>query len=96
MPTLTLTCQHATWQRWPRLAAHAPLHVQARTFAIVEASASVEHVAHYTVVDCHSNGAAYYAPVRYSIVPAFTEWQAAMLDAVRRLREWQRYSDSPD
>jgi hypothetical protein len=67
--------------------------VQARRFAIVEASANVEHVAHYSVVDTHSNGAAYYAPVRYSIVPAFTEWEAAMLDACQRLRRWQFYSN---
>ena len=96
MPTLTLTCQHATWRRYPRLAQAAPLHVQARTFAIVEADANVDRVAHYSVVDCHANGAAYYTPVRYSLVPAYAEWQAAMLDAVRRLREWRNYSDSPD
>lgn len=92
----TLTVSAAVWQRYPRLACAAPLHPQARTFAIVEADAAVERVAHYSVVDTHAAGAAYYTPVRYSLVPALPEWQLAVLDAVRRLREWRKYSDSPE
>ena len=91
----TLTASAATWQRYPRLACARSLPAQARTFHVVEAAQGIDHVAHYTVVDCHSNGAAYYATPRYSLVPQFEAWQLACLAAISRLREWQRYSDSP-
>jgi hypothetical protein len=81
----------------PLPAYHAPaLHAQARTYAIVTASAAVDRVPAYTVVDCHADGASYYAPPRYSLVPALTDWQAEVIAAVQRLRRWRFYSDSPD
>jgi hypothetical protein len=76
---------------------HAPaLHPQARTYAIASASAAVDHVPHYSIVDTHGDGcSAYYAP-RYSLVPALTDWQAEVISAVQRMRRWRYYSDSPD
>jgi hypothetical protein len=80
----------------PLPAYHAPaLHPQARTYAIVTASAAVDRVPAYTVVDCHSDGAAVYTAPRYSLVPALTDWQAEVIAAVRHLRRWRLYSDSP-
>lgn len=99
MPTLTLTASAAAWHRYPRLAVHTPLHVQARRFAILTASESVSadaNVARYMLTDCHSDGAHAYCQPRYSLVPAFEPWQAAILDAMAHLRRWRYYSDLAD
>ena len=84
-----------TWSRFPRLAQAAPLHPQARTYAVVTASELVRQTdaPHYTVVDCHGDGCAVYRKPAYSIVPAYDAWQASVLDAIRRLRRWRYYSD---
>jgi len=81
----------------PAITYHAPaLHVQARRYAVLTASQTIDRAPAYTVVDCHSDGASVYAAPRYSLVPALTEWQAAVIDAVRHMRRWRLYSDSPD
>jgi len=81
----------------PAITYHAPvLHAQARRYAVLAASEAIDRAPAYTVVDCHADGAAVYAAPRYSLVPALTDWQAAVIDAVRHMRRWRLYSDSPD
>jgi len=80
----------------PAPAYHVPaLHAQARRYAILTASEAIDRAPAYTVVDCHSDGASVYTAPRYSLVPALTDWQAEVIDAIRHLRRWRLYSDSP-
>jgi len=81
----------------PAITYHAPaLHVQARRYAVLTATEALPAAPRYSVVDCHADGASVYAAPRYSLVPALTDWQAAVIDAVRHMRRWRLYSDSPD
>jgi hypothetical protein len=92
----SLTVSAAIWQRYPRLAQAASLHEQARRYAVLTATEALPAAPRYSVVDCHADGASVYAAPRYSLVPALTDWQAAVIDAVRHMRRWRLYSDSPD
>lgn len=92
----TLTYGDAAYAPEARYVAR-PLHAQARAYHIAAASAEVAAIAApaYMLPDCHGNGAAAYAQPRYSLVPALTDWQAEVIDAIRHLRRWHCYSDSP-
>jgi hypothetical protein len=95
--TTDLTVSAAVWQRYPRFACAYSLHAQARRYAVLTASEHMPAPApRYMLTDCHSDGAAAYAAPRYSLAPAYDEWQAMVIDAVRRMRRWRYYADSPD
>lgn len=95
---LSATYAAPLWCRFPRLAQAPALHPQHRAYAILTASELVRQTdaPHYTVVDCHGDGCAVYAAPRYSLVPELTPLQAAIIDAIRRLRRWRYYSDLTD
>jgi hypothetical protein len=82
----------------PRLAQAPALHHQHRTYVILTASELVRQIdaPHYTVVDTYGAGASVYARPRYSLVAELTPLQAAIIDAIRRLRRWRYYSDLTD
>jgi hypothetical protein len=69
------------------------LSTPVRNRLIAVASSAIDHAPNYSVVDTHSDGCAVYATPKYSLVPAYDDWQAMVIDAVRRLRRWRYYSD---
>jgi len=95
MPTTTLTLLPAQVCRLPRTYAMAALPMPAHRVAVSRANARTARASApmWTIVDCHSDGARAYRNDAHSIVPAFTPWQAACLDAIRMMRRWHAYSD---
>ena len=87
----------ATFCRFPRATRPRSLTPAERSAATASAAIVVaSQPPTWSIVDCHGDGAAaYYAP-RYSLVPAYDGWQAAVIDAIRHLRRWRYYSDSAD
>jgi hypothetical protein len=69
------------------------LSTPVRNRLIAVASSAIDHAPNYSVVDTHSDGCAVYAAPKYSLVPAYDDWQAMVIDAVRRMRRWRYYSD---
>jgi hypothetical protein len=90
----TLTLRPAEWSRYPRLAQFESLEARQRNLYMARASVRVPLCRRYTVVDVAQQGAAYYAPTAPSAAPLYSPLQAALLDAIRRMRRWHYYSDS--
>lgn len=68
-----------------------------RLIAVASSTAArCRSVPAYMLTDCHGDGCRAYALPQYSLVPEWDTWQAAVLDACRRLRRWQYYSDPSD
>lgn len=83
-----------TFCRLPRQCSMARLPEAAQALIVARASSRRPYAALYTVPDVFQLGASVYAPEAAQRMPAFTDWQAAMLDAVRRVRRWRYYAEA--
>jgi hypothetical protein len=84
----------AVWHRYPRLGVFATLAPRQRNLHVARASTRAPRAPRYTVVDVNERGAAYYAPPSTPRAPHWSPLQAALIDAVRMLRRWDRYASA--
>lgn len=85
-----------TWSRWPRrLTPYRTLPIVDHRRIVARASMQValDRAPRWTMPDTYGQGAAAYRQAA-SAPPAWTPLQAAMLDAIRRMRRWSYYADA--